>query len=51
MADLGCKNNLVKAECSNKAMFVDSHTQNSKNERIFFIDVRFYSLCEEILCR
>ena len=39
--DLGCKNTPVKAECSNKAMFVDSHTETSKNERIFFRDARF----------
>ena len=45
---LRCKENPIKAECSNKAMFVDSHTQNSKNERIFFRDPRFYSLCEDI---
>ena len=35
ISDLECKHNPVKAECSNKAMFIDSHTQKSKNERIF----------------
>ena len=29
-----CKNNPVQAECSNKAMLVDSHTQNSKHENV-----------------
>ena len=33
ICDLVCKNNPAKAECSNKMMFVDSHTQSSKNER------------------
>ena len=32
-------------------MFVDSHKQNNKNERIVFRDASFYSLCEESQCR
>ena len=47
---LRCRNHPDKAECSMQPMFVDSHTQNSKNDRIFFRDARFCSLCEEIFC-
>ena len=35
MGDLGCKNTPLKAECSKKVMFIDSHTQNSKNDSLF----------------
>ena len=35
VGDLRCKNNPVKAECSNKTMFIDSHTQNSKMRGFF----------------
>ena len=49
--DLGCKNNSVTAECSKKAMFIDSHTLNSKNERHFGRDAKFYLLCQDIRCR
>ena len=35
IGDLGCKNIPVKAKCLNRVIFVDSHTQNSKHERIF----------------
>ena len=32
---LGCRNHRDKAESSKKRMFVDPHTQNSKNELNF----------------
>ena len=38
------RNHPNKAECSMQLMFIDSHTQNRKNDR----DSRFCSLCEEI---
>ena len=56
ISHLKCENNTVKLnvrtrQCSNKAMFIDSHTQNSKNERISGRDAIFYLLCEDIRCR
>ena len=46
---LGCRNHRDKAECLKNGMFVDPHTQNSKNELNFFRDARFSSKYEETL--
>ena len=45
---LGCRNHTDKAKCSKRGMFVDPHTQNNKNEWIFFSDARFCLIYEEI---
>ena len=44
----GCRNYRNKAECSKNGMFIDPHTQNSKNSLKKFRNARFSSKCEEI---
>ena len=51
IGDLECKNTPFKAKYLKKAMFVDSHTQNSNINRVFGRDVSFCSLSEDIHCR
>ena len=45
---LGCRNHPDDAECLKLGMFVDPHTQNSKNQWNFFRDARICSKYEEI---